>query len=76
MTKLLDEAVEAVRRLPSADQDDIARAIIQLAGSDLAVPVVLSPEERAAIARSRAAAERGEFATEEQVQAVWAKHGL
>jgi hypothetical protein len=76
MTKLLDEAVEAVRRLPSDDQDDIARAIIQLAGSDLAAPVVLSPEEREAIARSKAAASRGEFATDEQVQAVWAKHGL
>jgi hypothetical protein len=76
MTKLLDEAVEAVRRLPSADQDDIARAIIQLTGSDLPGPVVLSPEEREAIARSKAAAERGEFATDEQVLAVWAKHGL
>jgi hypothetical protein len=76
MTKLLDEAVEAVRRLPSDDQDDIARAIMQLAGSDLPVPVVLSPGEREAIARSKAAADRGEFATEEQVRAVWAKHGL
>jgi len=76
MTKLLDEAVEAVRRLPSDDQDDIARAIMQLAGSDLPAPVVLSPEEREAIARSKAAAGRGEFATDEQVRAVWAKHGL
>jgi hypothetical protein len=76
MTKLLDEAVEAVRRLPSDDQDDIARAIMQLAGSDLPAPVVLSPEEREAIARSKAAADRGEFATDEQVRAVWAKHGL
>jgi hypothetical protein len=76
MTKLLDEALEAVRRLPSDDQDDIARAIMQLAGVDLKSPVVLSPEEREAIARSKAAADRGEFATEEQVRAVWAKHGL
>ncbi len=76
MTKLLDEAVEAVRRLPSDDQDDIARAIMQLADSDHAAPVVLSPEEREAIARSKADASRGEFATDEQVQAVWAKHGL
>jgi hypothetical protein len=76
MTKLLDEAVEVVRRLPSNDQDDIARAIMQLAGSELAAPVILSPEEREAIARSKAAAGRGEFATDEQVQAVWAKHGL
>jgi hypothetical protein len=76
MTKLLDEAVEAVRRLPSDDQDDIARAMIQLAGSGLASPVVLSAEEHEAIARSKAAADRGEFATDEQVRAVWAKHGL
>ena len=46
MTKLLDEAMEVVRRLPSDDQDDIARAIMPLAGSDLPAPVVLSPEER------------------------------
>ncbi len=76
MTKLFDQAVEVVRRLPSDDQDDIARAIIQLAGSDLAAPVILSPTEREAIARSKAAAGRGEFATDEQVRAIWAKHGL
>jgi hypothetical protein len=76
MTRLLDEAFEAVRRLPSRDQDDIARAIMQLAGSDLAAPVPLSPDEREAIARSKAAARSREFATDEQVQAVWAKHGL
>lgn len=76
MTKLLDEAFEAVRRLPSRDQDDIARAIMQLAGSDLVPPVSLSPDEREAIARSKAAAARGEFASDEQVRAVWAKHGL
>jgi hypothetical protein len=44
-----------------------SRAIMQLAGSDLPAPVVLSPEEREAIARSRAAAGRGELATDEQV---------
>lgn len=71
MTKLLDEAVAAVRRLPSGDQNEIARAIMRLAGSDLAAPVVLSPEERDAIARFKAAARRGEFATDEQVRAVW-----
>jgi predicted transcriptional regulator len=39
-------------------------------------PVVLSADERAAIAASRAAAARGEFATGEQVRAIWAKYGL
>ena len=75
MTKLLDEALKAVRRLPSRDQDDIARAILQLVGED-SPTVALSAAEREAIARSKAAAGRGEFATDEQVRAVWAKHGL
>jgi hypothetical protein len=40
------------------------------------VPVVLSADEYAAIAASKAAAARGEFAADEQVRAIWAKHGL
>jgi hypothetical protein len=76
MTKLLEHAIEVVRRLPPSAQDDIARAIMQLTGEDDLPPVPLSPEERAAIAKSKAAAERGEFATDEEVAAVWAKHGL
>jgi hypothetical protein len=75
MTKLFDQAVEAVRGLPPDAQDDIARILLQLAGND-AEPVPLSTDERTAIARSKAAAERGEFATDEQVRATWAKHGL
>lgn len=39
-------------------------------------PYVLTPEERADIDASLAEAERGEFATDEEVRAVWAKHGL
>ena len=76
MTKLLDQAVEAARRLPPRDQDDIARAIMQLAGADEASPVPFTPDERNAVAKSKAAAARGEFATDEEVRAVWAKHGL
>ena len=75
MTKLLEQALETVRRLPVESQDEIARAMLALAGSE-AEPVLLTLEEREAIARSKAAAERGEFATEEQVRDVWAKHGL
>jgi predicted transcriptional regulator len=75
MTKLLDRALEAARSLPSDAHDDIARVVLQLAGDEVA-PVVLSADERAAIAASKAAAARGEFATDEQVSAIWAKHGL
>jgi hypothetical protein len=77
MTKLLEDAVEAVRQLPADEQDEIARAILALTGGSVdGEPVPLTPDEQAAIARSKAAAARGEFATEEQVRAVWAKHGL
>jgi hypothetical protein len=77
MTKLLDRAVEAARSLSPDAQDDIARVVLRLAGTDdEASPVVLSPEERAAVAASQGAAARGEFATDEQVRAVWRKHGL
>jgi hypothetical protein len=75
MTKLLDQAIAAVRGLPPDAQHDIARVLLQLAGTD-AAPVALSAEERAAIAASKAAADRGEFASDEEVQGTWAKHGL
>ena len=66
MTKLLDQALEAARNLPPEAQDDIARIVLQLAGNDDALPVALSPEERAAIVASKDAASCGEFATDEQ----------
>ncbi len=75
MTKLFDQAIEVARRLPPDSQDDIARAVLALAG-DEPDPIPLTAEERDAIARSKAAAARGEFASDEQVRAVWAKHSL
>jgi len=73
MTKLLDRALKAARSLPPAAQDDIARVVLRLAGAEDQAPVPLIPEEQAAVAASKAAAERGEFATDEQVRA---KHRL
>jgi hypothetical protein len=74
MTKLLEQALEAARVLPPEVQDDIAHVVFRLVGEESRV--ILSADERAAIDRSKAAAARGEFATDEQVRAVWAKHGL
>jgi hypothetical protein len=74
MTKLLDQALEAVRDLPPDVQDNIARIVLELAGTNDAAPVLLSADEHAAIDKSKAAAMRGEFATDEEVRSVWAKH--
>ncbi len=63
-------------RHPAA-QDDIARIMLRLAGApDDTAPVALSPEERSVVAASKSAAARGDFATDDQVRAAWAKHGL
>jgi hypothetical protein len=75
MTKLLEKALEAVRGLSEDEQDEIARTILALVG-DNDEPVPLTDDERAAIARSKAEAAQGEFATDEEVRAVWAKYGL
>jgi predicted transcriptional regulator len=75
MTDLLEKAVAAVRGLPASIQDDIARVMLVLASEDQ-TSVPLTAEEEASLAESLAQASRGEFATDEQVRAVWAKHGL
>ena len=75
MTKLLEDAMDRVRALPPDLQDEIARLVLSLVGDEDG-PVVLTPQKDAAIARSMEAAERGEFATDAQLRAVWAKHGL
>lgn len=72
MTDLLERAVAAARGLPPDRQDDIARLVLMIAADE--EPVALSAEERAAIVASKAAAARGEFATDEQVRATWAKY--
>jgi len=76
MTKLLNDALAAVRNLPSDEQDRIAHAMLRLTGADDEPPVALTADERSAIAASKAAATRGEFASDEQVRNTWAKHGL
>lgn len=75
MTKLLEQAIETARRLAPDEQDDTARAILQLAGDSNAPPIPLTSEERQAIAKSKASAARGEFASDADVRSVWAKHG-
>ena len=75
MTKLFEQAVEAVRSLPPAMQDELGRMLLQLAGTDQP-PYQLSAEEEVSLTESLAQADRGEFATDEQVRAIWAKHHL
>lgn len=75
MTKLLERAFEAARSLPPSMQDEMARVIIAMTGEETPA-VQLTPEEEASLEESLAQAERSEFATDDQIRAIWAKHEL
>ncbi len=75
MTTLVDQAVERLRSLPSELRDDLARVILQLAGEEQPGHV-LSPEELSDLDEADGEIARGELASDDDVRAVWAKHGL
>jgi predicted transcriptional regulator len=76
MTKLFERAVETVRGLPPETQDALARLVLQLAREDDRSPMAMSVDDQAAFPESMAEAERGEFVSDQTIQAFWAKHGL
>ena len=75
MTELLERAVQTLRGLTPETQDALARILLQLAGDDPSI-VPLSPDEEASFKISFAEAERGEFATDDEISAIWAKRAL
>jgi RNase H-fold protein (predicted Holliday junction resolvase) len=75
MSDLLEKAIETARALSRSKQDDIARVVMALAENDDA-EIQLTREEETSFAESLAQADRREFATDEQVRAIWAKYGF
>lgn len=69
MTRLLAEALEAVKRLPPESQDKIARAMLRLAqrGGE---PEEILPEHLSAVLEGLAQAKAGQFASDEEVEAA------
>jgi DNA-binding TFAR19-related protein (PDSD5 family) len=70
MTELLEKAVEAVRRLAPEAQDEIARAMLQLAEDD-GEPEPIDPSDLAAVLEGLAQANRREFASDAEVEAAF-----
>ena len=74
MTKLLEDAIAKVRELPAEDQDAVAVAMLSVAEE---TPIVaLDDETRAAIREGLEQARRGEFVPDEEIDALWRRHGL
>ena len=74
MTELLEKALETVRRLPPETQDYIARAMLSLA-ADEGEPEEIDPAHLQDVLESLAQAQRGEFATEAEVEAAFRAFG-
>jgi hypothetical protein len=70
MTKLLERALEAVRQLPADAQDEIARAMLSLAG-DEGEPEQIDPSHLSDVLEGLAQAKRREFASDAQVEAAF-----
>jgi hypothetical protein len=67
MTKLLEQAIEAVRRLPADSQDDIARIVLHFARTEVEAEPV-DPAHLAAVLEGLGQAKRREFATDGEVE--------
>ncbi|MGO9546485.1 MAG: hypothetical protein ACLPPF_17030 [Rhodomicrobium sp.] len=70
MTKLLEKAFEAARRLPAESQDEIAHAILNLTGGE-GEPEEIDPAHLADVLESLAQAKRRQFATDAEVEAAF-----
>ncbi|MBM3529784.1 MAG: hypothetical protein FJX62_17000 [Alphaproteobacteria bacterium] len=75
MTKLLEQAIAKVRELPDEEQDILAIQLLTMAASGAPV-AELDTETRAAIREGLEQARRGEFASDEDIAALWNRHGL
>jgi truncated hemoglobin YjbI len=75
MMKVLEDAIEKVKRLPEERQAYVAEVLEQIAaaGTD---PFTVPEEHRAAVLEGLAQAERGEFMDDDDMAALWRKCGL
>jgi predicted transcriptional regulator len=75
MGKLFEDAIEKVRKLPESDQDEAAEMLLSVA-SRHAEPVHLDAVTLAAVNEGREQARRGEFASGEDMTALFRRHGV
>ena len=70
MTKLLERALEAVRRLPPESQDEIALAMLTLSGSE-GEPEDIDPAHLPAVLEGLNQAKRRAFASDAEIEAAF-----
>lgn len=70
MTTIADDAVTAIKNRPTHEQEKLARLVLRLAGQD-DQPEPIDPTHLPGVPEGLAQAERGEFATPEEVEAAF-----
>jgi hypothetical protein len=72
MTKLLEKALDTVRRFSPESQDEIARAMLALAGNEEEAEAI-DPTHLADVLESLAQAKRRQFASDAEVEAAFCR---
>jgi predicted transcriptional regulator len=75
MTKLLDKAIAKVRELPDEEQDALGAIMLSMIDEEGGWPPI-DEETRSAIREGLTQARRGEFVPDEEIEALWKRHGL
>jgi hypothetical protein len=75
MRKLLEQAIAKVQELPKEEQDTVALAILAMAGDDTWI-AQLDDDTRVAIREGLEQARRGELVPDDEIAALWKRHGL
>jgi hypothetical protein len=70
VTKLLEKALDAVRRLPPESQDEIARTMLNLAAGD-GEPEPVDRTHLSAVLEGLRQAKRRELATDDEIEAAF-----
>jgi hypothetical protein len=75
MTKLLDKAIAKARELPDEEQDELGAIVLSMIDEE-GGSLPIDDETRAAIREGLEQARRGEFVPDEEIEAIWKRHGL
>lgn len=75
MNKRLENLLDRVSAWPEDDQEELLEHAVEIESRQSGV-YRLSEEERAAVKKGLEAADRGEFASDEEMDAFFKRHGV
>jgi|SoiMethySBSTD1v2_1073268.scaffolds.fasta_scaffold03830_4 predicted transcriptional regulator len=75
MTKLLEQVIEKLRKLPEAEQDEAAELLLNLVARRYE-PIELDADTRSAVEEGLAQVERGDVVSEDEMEAFFRRLGV